>query len=73
MTFGYDDSQTLRHLTFFCGDFLQKEPTPIGHKTWTALNIINRPLPALTNKLFEKSQKKTIRRVNACLQEGGGK
>ena len=32
--FGYHDSQTLCHLTSFCGDFLKKEFTPITQDAW---------------------------------------
>jgi hypothetical protein len=53
MTFGYCDSQTLRHLTFFCGDFTQKESTAIAQTNLEGLKHEYRPLSALTNKLVE--------------------
>lgn len=48
-------SQTSRHPTSSCEDFLTKESTAVTPKAWSSLNItLNGLLPTLTNKLFYK-------------------
>ena len=71
LDFGYQNSQTLCHLTFLWG-FL-KESRARTQESWRTFNItLNRLLPALTNKLFKKLHKSTVKMVIACLEEGGG-
>jgi hypothetical protein len=73
--FGYQNSQTLCHLPldFFCGDFWKKEYRARTQESWRTFNItLNRLLPALTNKLFKKLHKSTVKMVVVCLEEGEG-
>jgi hypothetical protein len=45
---GPHDSQTVGHVTCFCGDFLNKECTATNKEAWKTLNItMNTLLPAL--------------------------
>jgi hypothetical protein len=48
-----------RHVISSCGDFLKKGSRAITQEFWKTLSIkINKLLPALINKIFEKLQKK---------------
>jgi hypothetical protein len=73
MAFGHYDPQTIHHLTSVCGDFLQKEPTATTQEAWGILSFrLNSCWPAMTNKLFEKVVKNSMKWVNVYFQEGGG-
>jgi hypothetical protein len=56
--FGRRDLQTLpRQTSFLCG-FLKEEFIRITHEAWRNWNtILNRRLPTITQKYFEKSHK----------------
>jgi hypothetical protein len=59
--FGHHDPQTLHHPTPFCEDFSKRQSTAITQEAWGTLKTtLSRLLPAPTNKLFEKLQKKHL-------------
>jgi hypothetical protein len=73
VAFGHHDSQTLRHLTAFCGDFLNKESTAIIQGAWTKFqHSIEHAVAGIDQQTLRKVAKNNVKKVNACFQEGEG-
>jgi hypothetical protein len=57
MAFGHPDLQTLHHMMSFFGNFSKKESLQIIYEAWVNRDtLLNRLLPAVTQKYFAVSQ-----------------